>query len=75
MSMKRPEETNYPHSKNRFESQKEYLENLIEDNIYIFDPIPLFDNIEPGIHTWLQSYGWGIRYVSTRPYWELYALS
>lgn len=74
MSMKRPEETNYPHSKNRYDSQKEYLENLIEENIYIFDPIPLFDSIEPEIHTWLNGYGWAIRYVSARPYWELYAL-
>lgn len=73
--MKRPEETNYPYSLNRFNDQKAYLENLIEENIYIFDPFELFNSIEPQIHPWLQSYGWGIRYISAKPYWELYALS
>lgn len=73
--MKRPEETNYPHSKVKFEAQQVYLDNLIEQNIYSFTPFALFETVEPEIHAWLQSYGWGIRYISASgTYWELYAL-
>lgn len=45
--MKRPEETNYPHSKVKFEAQQVYLDNLIEQNIYSFTPFALFETVEP----------------------------